>query len=86
MRKRSMFKRSRRAKERGPEEDFANRLCISAAVYLSLAERLGNDRAFEMMREVLVPIGCRLMVGLPVGSALQLRAENSHAWGLRRLM
>ncbi len=57
-RKRSLFSDTHWAKDEGPESRFANRLCISAAIYLILVERLRKDRAFEMMREILVPIGC----------------------------
>jgi len=58
IRKRSIFKSTHWAEQRGVEAEFANRLCISTSIYLGLVERLGKDRAFEVMRRILVPIGC----------------------------
>jgi hypothetical protein len=41
------------------EARFAKRLCLSAALYRGLIERVGQQRAFEAMRRILVPIGCQ---------------------------
>ncbi len=57
-RKRSISKSTPWAEQKGVEAEFANRLCMSAAIYIGLVERLGKDRAFEVMRRILVPIGC----------------------------
>lgn len=58
IRKRSVFDSTHWAEQKGVEAEFANRLCLSAAIYLGLVEKLGEDRAFEAMRRILVPIGC----------------------------
>ena len=59
IRKISIFKSTHWAEQEVVEAEFANRLCMSAAIYLGLVERLGQDRAFEAMRRILVPIGCQ---------------------------
>ena len=58
IRKRSVFNNTHWVNEKGPESEFANRLSASAAIYLNLKEKRGKERAFEIMKEMIVPIGC----------------------------
>ena len=58
-RKRTVFANTPWATEKGEEAQFAQRVCLSVAVYLNLMDRLGKERALEMMRDILVPIGSR---------------------------
>jgi len=54
-----IFKQTHWAKETGIESTFAKRLSISTAIYRELLKRFGRDKAFEMVREILVPIGTK---------------------------
>jgi len=47
------------AGRRDDEARFAQRLCLSAALYRGLIDRMGKERAFEAMRRILVSIGCQ---------------------------
>jgi len=49
-RKKGIFNRTHWAESEDQESKFAERLSLSAAIYLGLAEKLGKDRAFEAMR------------------------------------
>ena len=57
-RRREVLNSTRWAKEESTESEFARRLSISAAIYLNLLERTEKEKAFEIMRKILVPIGC----------------------------
>jgi hypothetical protein len=54
-----IFRQTHWAKETSIESTFAKRLSISAAIYRELLKRFGRDKAFELMREILVPIGTK---------------------------
>ena len=54
-----MFAGTHWAGDKSAESQFARRVCLSVALYLNLLERLSGDRALEMMRDILVPIGSR---------------------------
>ena len=41
------------------EAKFARRVAISSALYLTLLEHVGQERAFTLMRQMLMPIGVR---------------------------
>lgn len=57
-RKRQVFNSTHWANEESIESEFARRLSISAAIYLNLLERTGEEKAFDIVRKILVPIGC----------------------------
>jgi hypothetical protein len=57
--KRAVVARTHWAGVAGPERDFVQRLSLAASVYLALQQRLGREEAFEAMRKILVPVGCR---------------------------
>lgn len=65
-----VFRETHWAKETGVEAEFARRLSISAALYRGLLKKLDRDRAFGIMRGILVPIG----------TAEQL--DNLDRWGV----
>lgn len=54
-----IFKQTHWAKETSIESTFAKRLSISTAIYRELLRRFGRDKAFEIMRQILVPIGTK---------------------------
>lgn len=58
IRKRSVFNNTYWANEKGAESKFAKRLSISAVIFLNLIEKMGKERAFEIMRKILVPTSC----------------------------
>jgi len=43
----------------GLETTFANRLSISSSIYLELLKKFDKDKAFNIMRNILVPIGTK---------------------------
>ncbi len=56
-RKNEIFKQTHWSKEKGPEVEYVKRLPIVSAVFLELQEKISKDRAFEIMRKAIVPIG-----------------------------
>jgi hypothetical protein len=56
-RKNDVFKATSWAGQQTEEAKFAQRVAISSAIYLTLTERIGQEHAFELMRQMLVPIG-----------------------------
>jgi len=59
IKKRGVYNQTHYAKETGVESEFAKRISISTAIYQALSRRVGKDRAFQIMREIIVPIGTR---------------------------
>jgi len=55
-RQRGVLNNTHWAREKSEEAEFAERLSIAPAIYLNLVDKLGKERAFEMMRKILVPI------------------------------
>ena len=70
--RRKIFSRTHWVNETGIEARFAKRLSISAAIYQELVKISGQDKAFEVMREILVPIGTREQL------------DNLDKWGVSR--
>jgi hypothetical protein len=62
------------------ESKFAKRLSISAAIYLNLMNKYGKQRAFEIVKGILVPIG--LNEQLNNLNSLELSDKN----GMERLL
>lgn len=58
MRKGKVFSNTHWAAERTAEAEFAKRLSFASALYSGLQEKLDEDKAFEIMKRILVPIGC----------------------------
>ena len=56
-RKNGIFKQTHWSEEEGPEVEYIQRLPIVAAAFLELQEKYPQDRALEIMRKVIVPIG-----------------------------
>ncbi|MBC2715492.1 MAG: L-2-amino-thiazoline-4-carboxylic acid hydrolase [Desulfobacteraceae bacterium] len=42
----------------GQEAGYAKRFAMASALYLKLGEKVGKQKAFDVMRRILVPIGC----------------------------
>jgi hypothetical protein len=57
--KRRIYNQTHWAKETSVESQFAKRLSVSTAMYRGLLRRFDRDKAFEIMREILVPIGTK---------------------------
>lgn len=51
-----VFKDTHWAKEKRAESELAKRLSFGTATYLNLVEKLGKEKAFEIMRKILIPI------------------------------
>jgi hypothetical protein len=56
--KKALLRKSRWSRSWGPEAKFVKRLSLAPALYLELAERIGRDKAFQAVEQILVPIGC----------------------------
>jgi len=60
---RKIFGQTHWVKEKSIESTLAKRLVISTAIYRELLKRLDREKAFEIMREILVPIGTKEQLG-----------------------
>ena len=81
-RKNGIFKQTHWSEEEGPEVEYIQRLAIVAAAFLELQEKYPQDRAIEIMRKVIVPIGLsESMNSLLEGEQLFLLALNYHDKG-----
>lgn len=54
----SIFSRSRWSKSEGPESEFVKRFSFASAGYLELKVKVGQEKAFEIMKNILIPVGC----------------------------
>jgi hypothetical protein len=58
LKKKSLFSSTRWAKNSGAETEFVKRLSIIASVYRTLAEKSGREKAFNIIKKIVVPVGC----------------------------
>jgi len=56
-RKRPVFNKSRWSKSEGAESEFVKRFSFASAVYLELQKKLGKEKALEIMKNIMVPVG-----------------------------
>ena len=68
--KREVFSQTHWVNEASIESKFAKRLSISVSIYQQLMKIFGKGKAFEIMREILVPIGTKEQL------------ENLDKWGV----
>jgi hypothetical protein len=78
--KRTVFGNTRWARSKEPEAQYVKRLSLAVAIYSALSRRKGRERAFEVTRRMLVPIGC----GEQWGHLRSLRPSESEP--MRQLM
>ena len=53
-----VFRNTTWRNKKGPETQFIKRLSFAATLYLKLKEKFNQEKANEIIREVLIPIGC----------------------------
>jgi hypothetical protein len=58
LKKKSLFSSTRWAKNSGAEAKFVKRLSIITSVYRTLAEKIGREKAFNIIKKIVVPVGC----------------------------
>ena len=58
IRAKAIFRKTQWAEVKSRESEFVKRLSLPCAVYVSLGEKVGKEKAFKVMKEILVPIGC----------------------------
>ena len=60
LKRNNVFKRTRWASDSVSKQEaaYVKRLAMASALYLTLGEKVGKESAFEVMRHLLVPIGC----------------------------
>jgi hypothetical protein len=58
IRKNALFKKIRQSKVGEAKSDYDNTLALCAAAYIELAAKFGKEKAVEIMRKIIVPIGC----------------------------
>jgi len=58
VKKNAVLSKTRWSKTRGPESEFVKQISVAPALYIELGRRIGRDKAFEIMEELLVSIGC----------------------------
>lgn len=46
------------ANKRDDETIFVKRLTLASILYLELKKKFGEEKAFEIIREIIIPIGC----------------------------
>jgi len=56
--KNALFSKTRWAKTGGLETKFIKRVSVAPALYVELGKWIGRDKAFEVLDELLVSIGC----------------------------
>jgi hypothetical protein len=56
--KKALLGQSRWSRTRGPESQFVKRIALAPALYAELEERIGQDKAFQAVEQMLIPIGC----------------------------
>jgi len=78
----TVFKKTRWAKDASLKDEakYVKRLSLSAALYLNLCSQSGSVKAFEVMKRILIPIGCATVKQR--FDALNLSQQN----GMDRLM
>ena len=59
IRKKSIFKNCHWTNEQSPESEFVKRLSFASALYLELQKKMSTEKSFEIMRKILVSIGCK---------------------------
>jgi hypothetical protein len=77
---RSLFHNTKWGKEHSPEANFIKPYSLVAMLYLKLKKKLGKDKAFKIMREIIVPVGCNQQNELL--NSIEIRDNSS----LNRLM
>ncbi len=58
IKKRGIFNKTHWARSKNPELKFVKRLSLVSALYLELQDKFGKEKAFEIAKRILVPIGC----------------------------
>lgn len=58
LKRKGLFSNTRWAKNPGAEAAFAKRLALIASVYRALIEKSGREKAFSIIKEIVVPVGC----------------------------
>jgi L-2-amino-thiazoline-4-carboxylic acid hydrolase len=53
----TVFKNTHWASTPGEEAKFVKRMALAPATYLKLSEKLGKEEAYEVMEQILVPVG-----------------------------
>ena len=53
-----LFKQTRWGKIKSAESNFIRPYSIVAMLYIKLKEKFGKEKAFKIMRDIVVPIGC----------------------------
>jgi hypothetical protein len=53
----AIFRETRWAKVKGAESEFVKRFSLACAVYVGLGREIGEEKAFEVVKRILVPIG-----------------------------
>ena len=56
-RNKSIFNKSHWSKSEGSESEYVRRLSFASAVYLELQTKFGKEKAFEIIKNILIPIG-----------------------------
>ena len=57
IRKRAIFRNTHWANLKTTESEFAKRLSISVAIYINLINKTGREKALEIIKSILVPVG-----------------------------
>jgi hypothetical protein len=58
LKRKGLFASTRWAKNAGAEAAFAKRLALIASVYRTLVEKSGREKAFSIIKRIVVPVGC----------------------------
>ena len=53
----AIFRKTHWAKAKGGESEFVKRFSLASAVYVGLGGKIGKEKAFEVVKKILVPIG-----------------------------
>ena len=54
----AIFRKTHWAEAKSRESEFVKRFSLACAVYVGLGRKMCKEKAFRVMRNILVPIGC----------------------------
>ena len=58
IKKKGIFNKTHWSNEHTEESDFAKRLSLASAMYLEFQNKFGREKAFEIMKKLLLSVGC----------------------------
>jgi hypothetical protein len=58
IRSNAIFRKTHWAEAKSRESEFVRRFSLACTVYAGLGRKMGKEKAFEVVKKILIPIGC----------------------------